>query len=384
MDKRLQNWFNNRCKEHGLDYQSFDLEALIDGTLTYSEQKAEAEKILDRFTSIDMENVREQERQWHKLLEAKAVEERERVEEEFKESIKKVRLSDTSDIKPLQDMQFYIKMILGRYSNGLLVKSRGGLGKSTTVQYAINEVGLNENEYQYYGGHLTKTELYKILYDNRDKIVILDDISNINDAGIISLLKGALWGVGGKRYVEYNSPTTTLKEYPKKFEFTGGVIILTNDTLNANKLSTEALLSRLHVCEVNLTPEDISKMLYNKAVGDGILAVEEAKELVEYIIGYETDVLGFRKTELLNVDFRTLDKAYQIYKFCKDLGEEWKTRLDSLFMVDDKVEAFKQAVEENPESIKEQIRRFVELSGYSRREYYRLKKRAGLSRRYGR
>lgn len=375
MDKRLYNWIERRLLENNQDPQAIDVEALIDGELTYQEQKQQAQKLLEDLLNKDVEEIKQEREKYSIIKEQHAEQEERKNKEEFAETIQDFKNNTTlAEIEPIKKMKFYIKMVLEDYSKGLYIESRGGLGKSASVHMAISELGLDETDYAYITGHLTKTELYKKLYDNRDKVVILDDISTINNKGIIALLKTATWGVAGKRFVQYNSPTNTLKEYPLTFEFSGGIMLLANEFRNTTTPDNEALMSRLHKYELQVSKQELAKMLYIKAEKDRVLQPRQAKELVDEIIK--------REDELLGVDLRTLDKAYEIYAYAKKKNKDFREYLDTLFIASEKVEAFKKAMRENQCDVSAQVRQFSLETGYSRAEYYRLKKRYGLSRRY--
>lgn len=52
VDKRLAAWFDKKVAEAGVDPQEFDLRSLVDGTLSYNEQKQQLKDILDQYNLL--------------------------------------------------------------------------------------------------------------------------------------------------------------------------------------------------------------------------------------------------------------------------------------------------------------------------------------------
>ena len=363
-------WFERQLEGRNIDPQTIDYTSHWDSALNYQENKAILNKILDKIpmSMEDLDKKYLEEEQYSELQQEHVRAEEENIDQEFRESITEMKYTSKAiKVKPLEDMKFFIKMVLEGHGNGVFIKSRGGLGKTTTVYMAISELELSEDSYEYVSGHLTKTELFKKLHDNREKVIIFDDVSTISNKEIVSLLKNVLWGANGKRYVQYNSPTKMLENYPSKFEFTGQIIVCSNDFQNFDSADNRALFSRVHYLNLQITRTELREMLKKKAEQDGILKETDFNALMEYLIDVED--------ELLDVDLRTLDKAYDIFKYCKQTGVNWKDRLETLIIVDDRIGAYKDARMLYPDDVGKQIKEFNKICGYSRAEFFRVKRR---------
>ena len=113
--------------------------------------------------------------------------------------------------------------------NLLILKGEPGFSKTyTTLKYAKEK----EINYKYINTYATPLSFYKILYENRNKdLLIFDDIQSINDPKIKSILKAACWGSeNGKRLVSYYSTSKLMdtNELPESFECTPNILLIFN------------------------------------------------------------------------------------------------------------------------------------------------------------
>jgi hypothetical protein len=114
--------------------------------------------------------------------------------------------------------------------NLLVCSGDYGMGKS----YRINEYIKNKNiDYTYIQSYATPLSFYKILYENRDKkLIIFDDVNSIDNKIIIGILKSACWSVlNGKRIVEYHTTDQIMekKGLPNSFELKANIVLIFND-----------------------------------------------------------------------------------------------------------------------------------------------------------
>lgn len=136
-------------------------------------------------------------------------------------------------------------LVITRQAPSLLVTGDAKLGKSHSVEVRFKKAGLKEIEDQpdgtlsphgdYYimKGYTTSKALFRVLYDCRKRWVILDDIDKaLNDNTAVSLLKAAT-DATSKRNVAWNSDPIGGSDLPKRFEFEGGVIAITNLPMNS-------------------------------------------------------------------------------------------------------------------------------------------------------
>lgn len=243
--------------------------------------------------------------------------------------------------------------------NSLIVYGSGGLGKSSLI---LNEAKkhLQSNEFTYYNGHITPLSLYRVLYDNRDKkLLILDDIEAIfkNDTSL-SILKSALWGEI-KRTIQYN--TSQNINLPDNFDFNANLIILINRLPNKNE-SLNALISRCLVYELKMS-YDAKISVINQIIKIRNDLSNKQRDKVINIINDHTNIT----TEL---NFRLLRKLIAFVKedelHAQELFTQILERNENKEIV---YELMKKDI-----TVNEQVREFIELTGLTRRTYFRVKK----------
>jgi len=153
-------------------------------------------------------------------------------------------------------------------------------------------------------GRATPAGLFITLYENSNKIIVLDDCDSVfKDDDAVNILKGALDSYDTRK-ISYIS-TKTLKdefgsEVPRHFEFTGRIIFISN--INQSKLD-EAIRSRSFVADVELTADQMftrmaqlaTKMESSIPQTAKDTALELMKELNEEYDGVEINLRSFIK-----------------------------------------------------------------------------------------
>lgn len=254
----------------------------------------------------------------------------------------------------------YLQLVAEGSFNSCICQSRAGLGKTqTTLQILDSE----KAEYFYTTTHSSPLALYKMLYENNGKIIVLDDMEEIlNNPTSVSILKSALWGVKGKRVVAFNTTSAKLEDIPQQFDFTGRVIMLVNEIKAKRTPSFDALLSRtLHIQLVYSFDEtkEMAISIVNQKVQEGHI---RAKVL---------DIIERRIAPFHDFNFRHLDHLIRMVKSKPDNAEE-------LFMGNFRVDEDYQLIweliktEQTPE---QQIQQFRVKTGKGRTTYYRIRKR---------
>jgi hypothetical protein len=233
-------------------------------------------------------------------------------------------------------------------------KGEPGIGKSHVTMQTLEELGLRKNkDFAVLSGYATPLELYTFLYENRNKIVVLDDIPNIfENETSYHLLLSILWTVTYERMVYYLTSSNKLK-VPGQFEFKGKVIFLTN---RLPKDST-SLLSRCLFYEMNLPywqkleiMEDIAK--------EGAIS-----EDVMMFIRSNTD------ETTKNFNLRTLVKINGLYLHNNG---DWKRLSLEQLEIDETLRLVKEICS-TIEKTSEQFRVFHERTGNSRATFFRMK-----------
>lgn len=152
-----------------------------------------------------------------------------------------------------------VDMVVSGSSKSVIITGSGGLGKTYTVMERLKKAGLGDvddedvedGDYQIIKGFTTPKSLYRLLYNNRDRIVIFDDCDSVWDNVVaVSLLKAALDSYETRRISWMTEIRNDDDDLPQSFLFTGKVIFVSN--LQLNQLD-QAVLSRCLYVDVSMT-----------------------------------------------------------------------------------------------------------------------------------
>lgn len=197
------------------------------------------------------------------------------------------------------------KMVGRGIQPSLVITGGAGMGKTHLVKSTLESMGLKESyDFVHFKGRATAAGLFITLYENSDKIIVLDDCDSVfRDDDAVNILKGALDSYDTRK-ISYIT-TKTLKdefggEVPRHFEFTGRVIFISN--ISQSKLD-EAIRSRSFVADVDLTTEQmfarmeqlIDKMESRIPVAAKQQALELMKQLDKEFDGLEINLRSFIK-----------------------------------------------------------------------------------------
>jgi hypothetical protein len=199
----------------------------------------------------------------------------------------------------------FVDMTIDSIIPSVIICGEAGLGKSHTVLERFAKKGKRkEQDYVIVKGYSTSKGLYKILWENRNKTIVLDDIDSVlKDDVSLNLLKAALDSYS-ERIVTWNSVGFIDDGLPTSFEFNGQVVFITNKSLES---LDSAVKSRALAVDVTMnTEEKITRMR------------EIVKTMIpEVNLSTKNKVIDFIE-ENANVakelNFRTLIKAIKIYE----------------------------------------------------------------------
>lgn len=349
--KAITKWFNELCKEQNLDPTAFDLVSMIDRTLSVGENKRLVREIIGIPKETTIEDIRVvKDKKKHE-----ADKEADRVLTEWK-AIQPKNIIDSNNKDIIKD---YLKMIKAGNIQSLIVFGKTGLGKTYTV---INIAKEEKIDFVYRSGYTTPLALYKFMYENRDKVILFDDLEGLfNNELAVALLKSALWEADGKRIVSYETTAKGISDVPRVFEFTGKIIILTNRINGKKDEHFKALLSRTTNFELIFTYDEMMKMC-----GEII----ESRDLTDKQRAVIRDVMDRHINPTSEFNYRMLDRLIEFVKYDGDKAEE-------LFMCsheqDDKIDLVFRLANSNL-SVGEQVKKFYEQTGSSRMTYFRIKK----------
>ena len=189
------------------------------------------------------------------------------------------------------------KMVGRGIQPSLVVTGGAGTGKTHLVKQTLSDMGFVEStDFVHFIGRATPAGLFITLYENSDKIIVLDDCDSVfKDDDAVNILKGALDSYDSRKisYITSKSLKDTYgAEIPRHFEFTGRIIFISN--IDQSKLD-EAIRSRSFVADIDMTQDQmftrIEQLMPNMETRIPIVAKEQALQLMKE----------------LNVEFNGLD-----------------------------------------------------------------------------
>ena len=167
-------------------------------------------------------------------------------------------MSAKADVDPavmFKNIERLTKMVGKGIQPSLVITGSAGTGKTHLVKKTLTDLGLEEsNHLVHFKGRATAAGLFVTLYENADKIVVLDDCDSVfKDADAVNILKGALDSYDTRK-ISYLTTKPLKDEFgshlPRTFEFTGKIIFISN--ISQSNLD-EAIRSRSFVADVDLT-----------------------------------------------------------------------------------------------------------------------------------
>ncbi|QDT91724.1 hypothetical protein [Gimesia algae] len=211
-----------------------------------------------------------------------------------------------SQIKVVKDR---VRGVVNGTYNGMYLHGRAGTSKTHTVCSTLDTLAVN---YAYSNGHLTPIGLFDLISENRDRVIVLDDVSAIfNQPIALQLLMAALGSrhdESGGRYVRYKTAKGDVV-----VDFTGGIICISNLPLKGHH---NEILSALNdrVFVINFEPKDeqiiaLLEMLASKGVGG--VAAKNCQTVCRFLVN-ECKLRDIRPTVRLFVDKAIKD--FQLYE----------------------------------------------------------------------
>ena len=155
------------------------------------------------------------------------------------------------------------KMVGRGIQPSLVITGGAGLGKTYLVKKTLTDMGLEEaKQFVHFKGRATAAGLFVTLYENSDKIIVLDDCDSVfKDVDAVNILKAALDSYDTRK-LSYIS-TKPLKDaygdpVPRHFEFTGKIIFISN--ISQSKLD-DAIKSRSFVSDITMNTKQMFKRI---------------------------------------------------------------------------------------------------------------------------
>ena len=212
----------------------------------------------------------------------------------------------------------------------MIVSGPPGIGKSYGVEKALEKQNMFEDiagtsrKFEVVKGAMSAIGLYKKLYEHSAKghVVCFDDCDAIlYDDLALNLLKAAL-DTTPRRTLHWNTESRTLmaEGMPNSFEFSGGVIFITNikfDNVKSKKLQDhlQALQSRCHYLDLTIDSMRDRMLRIKQICRQGMLE--------KYAMGKDTeaDLIQFiidNKHKLREISLRMVLKIADLWKMSPD------------------------------------------------------------------
>ena len=219
-----------------------------------------------------------------------------------------------------------VKMLAKGDQASVVVTGPGGLGKSHTVSAALTEAGFTDlstldelevgssvpaNSYRVVKGYSTPKGLFRLLYENRNSVLVFDDCDSVlKDPVSLNLLKGALDSYS-RRIISWRADMRD-EDLPNVFEFKGRVVFISN--ISSSNMD-QAIISRSLAVDLTMTSKQkVERMRF---------LLDQPEFMPEYTMAHKTDAMNLIDTLCDKVKDLSLRTLIQVTKIRKN-GGDWK------------------------------------------------------------
>ncbi len=232
--------------------------------------------------------------------------------------------------------------------NLLCLSGSAGFGKSYDTLKYLEE---NKTDYAYLNTYSSPLAFYNSLYLNKDKkIIVFDDVQNLDNNIIISILKSACWGVlKNKRVVGWRTTSESFNklEIPEEFELNANIILIFNDELKG----FEPIINR----SVNIE--------FNFNFNEKIQIFEELK--------LDKEIIDYIKTECNEATENLSIRTIVILTKLKNDGFKWKDFAKEMLKADGEKDLVL-SVLSNCQVVKDACFEWMKATGRSESSFYRI------------
>ena len=221
-----------------------------------------------------------------------------------------------------------VTMLCNGAQASVVVTGPGGLGKSYTVTKTLEangftdisvlddsfEVGakIAKNKFIVIKGYSTPKGLYRLLYENKDGVIVFDDCDSVlKDPVSLNLLKGALDSYS-RRIISWRADIKD-EDLPTTFEFKGRVVFISN--LGSSQID-QAIITRSMAVDLSMTTKQkVERMAHIMNSGEFMPEAEmhhkrDALALIDHL-----------KDKVKELSLRTL---IQVTKIRANAGKNWQ------------------------------------------------------------
>ena len=219
-----------------------------------------------------------------------------------------------------------VKMLAKGDQASVVVTGPGGLGKSHTVSAALTEAGFTDlstldelevgssvpaNSYRVVKGYSTPKGLFRLLYENRNSVLVFDDCDSVlKDPVSLNLLKGALDSYS-RRIISWRADMRD-EDLPNVFEFKGRVVFISN--ISSSNMD-QAIISRSLAVDLTMTSKQkVERMRF---------LLDQPEFMPDYTMAHKVDAMNLIDTVCDKVKDLSLRTLIQVTKIRKN-GGDWK------------------------------------------------------------
>jgi len=219
-----------------------------------------------------------------------------------------------------------VKMLAKGDQASVVVTGPGGLGKSHTVSAALTEAGFTDlstldelevgssvpaNSYRVVKGYSTPKGLFRLLYENRNSVLVFDDCDSVlKDPVSLNLLKGALDSYS-RRIISWRADMRD-EDLPNVFEFKGRVVFISN--ISSSNMD-QAIISRSLAVDLTMTSKQkVERMRF---------LLDQPNFMPDYTMAHKVDAMSLIDTLCDKVKDLSLRTLIQVTKIRKN-GGDWK------------------------------------------------------------
>jgi hypothetical protein len=205
-----------------------------------------------------------------------------------------------------------VELINNSNINGLIIKSKQGIGKSYWIDKTLEELKLN---YIVFKGTISEARFFKFIQDNSDKIIVMRDCgSMLRKITFLDFLKSAtdtipIRIISRLTYAEH-------EDVPETISFSGKLIFELNDMPKRNLEDLKAVISRSLYIELNFSKDDLINIMR-------LISVTEEEKLATSYLVSKLDLIS---NESFNL--RTREMCINILKDSLIKKLDWKKEID--------------------------------------------------------
>jgi hypothetical protein len=221
-----------------------------------------------------------------------------------------------------------VTMLCAGAQPSVVITGPGGLGKSYTVSKTLDANGFTDvsvldadhevgsrvsgKKYIVVKGYSTPKGLYRLLYENREGVIVFDDCDSVlKDPVSLNLLKGALDSYS-RRIISWRADIRD-EDLPTTFEFKGRVVFISN--LSSSQID-QAIITRSMAVDLSMTTKQkVERMRYIMESPDFMPEANKQHKVDAITL---VDELQDRVKEL---SLRTL---IQVTKIRANAGSNWR------------------------------------------------------------